>query len=288
MRLLLVFTLHIIFFSTELCAQSRDAKASVDLLRAQALKKTAINLEQNQEIQAVISSSLENDTWHTVPKSKSIATCASPDSNLLLFTWNQPLKAGKNCYYGLIAYRKKRSKPFDITLVIDTLNSEESTVRNQDLTYNENNWPGAAYYELIPFKRKGGKSYALLGWRGEDLLLSAKVIDMLTINKRKISFGLPVLKTGQQKTLSRVYLSYPADLSYPLKYKANEDLIVYEELDVRDNVNSTNDYDLTTSFNFRGFQYRKGFWLAIKNLDVRMPKREKREPQTPPNANEEQ
>ena len=276
MRRILIVLTHIILISTELFSQSRDVKDSVTLLRSQSLQEPGTQSELNTSIQEVIAAALKTDDWHTLSSSDAIAMCASQDSNLLVFSWNQVLKANQNAYYGLIAYRKKNKHDFEITYLTDTTAANEATAKNQKLSYNETNWPGATYYKLIGFKRKGGKSYALLGWRGEDMLLSAKLIDVLTISKRSVNFGLPVFKTNKNGLLSRIYLEYPSDISFPLKYSEGQHTIAYEELIPRDLGSNSNNYDLSTSFNFKGFIYEKGMWSEVSNLDMRMPKKPKK------------
>jgi len=280
MRRILIVLVHITLISTELFSQSRDVEDSVALLRSQSLQEPGINVKLNTSIQETIAKAIKADTWHTLTRSDALATCASQDSNLLIFSWNQVLKANKNAYYGLIAYRKKKKHEFEFTYLVDTSASAETKAKNQKLTYDESNWPGATYYNLVSFKRKGGQSYALLGWRGESMLLAAKVIDVLTISKRTLNFGLPVFKTNKNGLLSRIYLEYPSDISFPLKYSEEQETIAYEELIPRDLGSSDNNYDLSTSFNFKGFTYKKGLWNEVSNLDMRMPKKIKKKEST--------
>lgn len=144
-----------------------------------------------------------------------MARVVSDDNRVAFFVWNIQWLNGRHQYYGFLMHcDHKKVNIFRLTDASSTLDSAD--YRSLDYT----NWFGALYNRIITTELPGGKrGYTMLGWSGEDLLVSRKVIDILSFSSDGLPiFGLDIFTVSDQQGLTRIIYRYSAQTSMVLKY----------------------------------------------------------------------
>jgi hypothetical protein len=148
------------------------------------------------------------------------------------------------------------------------LNDYSPFIKNPEDTVTDNKkWFGAEYYRIIPVYTPK-LYYVLLGWKGNTIKSTKKVIEVLSFKDDKPVFGLPVF-SGNGKTRKRVIFEYTKMASMLLKYVPDQNLIVFDHLAPPDlgkkNQRDTYGPDLT----YDGYKEKTGYWVYLENLDMR-------------------
>lgn len=161
-----------------------------------------------------------NSYYYDFDKLNMISAVRSPDDNFRIFTWNVPLQDGSYLYYGSIQFKSGTLKL--IPLLDKTF--EISEVHTNVLDNKQ--WYGAQYYGIVPFRPN---QYLLLGWKGHDVLVSQKVIEVMTIDtKGNLKLGATIFADNQ--SISRKIFSYAKQATMLLRYNKNESRIEFDHL----------------------------------------------------------
>jgi len=145
-----------------------------------------------------------------------IARLVAPDNSFRIFNWNIPRTDGTYEYYGFI---QKKNKKSNLT-VIHRLKDSSDEIENPELkTLSCDNWYGAHYYKIILTKVKSKKYYTILGWDGNNLISTKKIIEILSFDsKGEPKFGYSLFKCDR-RGIKRYFFEYSADVSMSLKYE---------------------------------------------------------------------
>lgn len=144
-----------------------------------------------------------------------LARVVSDDHRVAFFVWNIQWMTGRHQYFGfLMHFNHKKARKFKLTDISATPDSADYRILDHP------NWFGALYNRIITIELPGGKrGYTLLGWSGEDLLVSRKVIDILSFSPDGLPiFGLDIFTIPEQQGLTRIIYRYSAQTSMVLKY----------------------------------------------------------------------
>jgi hypothetical protein len=257
-------------------AQTSELRSTLVELRMEALNAPTNNSLQNQTIQETVIDMLNNGFIldDTLAYEAALSWLVSEKNDVALVTWHQPIEGGFNNYWGVVAHRDNKKDEWIITLLTDT--SLEPIENKFTEYFDTENWAGAVYYKMIPFKREGGSSIALFGWRGEDLLVSTKLIEVLTFKRKRLTFGLPVFQTKSSNIINRVLLHYPSNAIYNLKYIEDKDAFVYNRLTLANKKLDGSYAQYEPTFIFDGFFYEKGKWIFKEDFDLRAPEKKKK------------
>jgi hypothetical protein len=206
-----------------------------------------------------------------------ITRVASADGKFRVFTWNVPLSAGTNKYYGFIQFS------VDSSILIPLQSAEIATTGFDTKQLNPQTWYGALYYNLIEVEISGQKAYTLLGWDGYTANSNRKLIDIISIEKTgNIIFGMPVFKT-EKGIKTRVVMEYAEKANMLLRYdyqaiiiqkrkkirKENTWLIVMDRMVPMDpSMEGTRKYYVPSGDTYDGFVFRDGYWVLVENIDV--------------------
>ncbi|MCX6279044.1 MAG: hypothetical protein NT004_13260 [Bacteroidetes bacterium] len=147
---------------------------------------------------------------------KTIARITSDDKRFTIFHWNIQRENGRHRYYGFLRINDgTKSKIFQLVDFSDSLAIPDS------LILDSGHWFGALYYRVITGTTSTGKTfYTLLGWSGEDALITSKVIEILTFNAAdEPIFGLPVFKEYPGGMKTRIIFRYSSSATMALKYE---------------------------------------------------------------------
>ncbi|MVN92705.1 hypothetical protein [Mucilaginibacter aquatilis] len=193
---------------------------------------------------------------------KTISILRSPDNKFRLLSWFIMNEDGSYRFFGTIQVNTGGK------LLLHPLEDYSPLLKNpEDSVVNNHKWFGAQYYKIIPVGT-ANPYYVLLGWKGNTVKSTKKVIDVLSFKKGEPVFGMPVFQ-GNKKTRNRVVFEYNRQTSMLLRYIPDQDLIVFDHLappdDKLKDQRDTYGPDLT----YDGYKLSNGKWMYKDNLDMR-------------------
>lgn len=154
---------------------------------------------------------------------KFISVLTSTDKKLRVFSWVIPGKQGKFEYFGIVQAYDERSKRYN-TIELEDKTKQISNPMKKVLSAEK--WYGARYYQLITSKYKGRRYYTLLGWKGIDMTLTSKVVEIMSVKSNgSISFGYNLFEIkncdyfANQNSFKRLVYIYSAEASMNLVYQ---------------------------------------------------------------------
>lgn len=194
----------------------------------------------------------------------------APDRTFRIYTWNCVLSDGTYHYFGLI--QRKTQAGLQVERLFD-LNSDKDL-----LTFigDSQSWPGALYYQIIPFKIRNTLSYLLLGWDGNNLRTNKKVIEVLSFDENGCSqFGMALLY-WRGKTLNRIVFEYSKQAQMLLRYDEDQKRVVFDHLSPSSSQYQNQFEYYGPDFSYDALEFRKGRWELIENIDIRNKKTRKK------------
>ncbi len=198
---------------------------------------------------------------------KVLSKLTADDGVLRFYTWLMPNMVDKQYkFYGLVQVRQEDGK-YKLLTLADGMISQDLA---EGKKLGAGNWFGAVYYDLFRKRYKKEDLYYLLGWRGNDVHTTSKVIEVVKLNKDgTLTFGLPVFDGPENKVRTRVVFSYSSSAVMVLRHEARKKRIVFDHLSP-DPGALVGDYrHYGPDFTYDGFRYKKGHWSYVKGLDLR-------------------
>jgi hypothetical protein len=199
-----------------------------------------------------------------------IARLTAPDNSFKIFNWHLAKEDGTFEFYGYVqpnmqAKGKKQQKKFKKPFYrLKNEKESKTAIENKVLTANE--WFGAHYYKIVQMK---DKNYVLLGWDGNNPYSNKKLIDVITFsNVGEPKFGAAIFKMENNKLQKRVIFEYAKDASMSLRFNDNN-MIIFDHL-VPPNPNLKGSYSsYGPDFSYDAFQFVKGTWNYMPDVDAR-------------------
>ncbi|HVV53897.1 MAG TPA: hypothetical protein VHC47_01145 [Mucilaginibacter sp.] len=195
---------------------------------------------------------------------KSMTIVRSPDSRFRIFTWHVQYDDGSYRYYGTIQMNTGDK------LLMYPLEDYSPFIKDaEDTVTNNTKWFGAQSYKIIPVYTEQNPYYVLLGWKGNTVKSTKKVIEVLSFDRDgRPVFGRPVFD-GNGKTRKRVVFEYTRDVSMLLHYVPDQHLIVFDHLVPPDRKHK-GDFNLYgPDLSYDGYRFKNGRWEFADNLDMR-------------------
>lgn len=158
---------------------------------------------------------------------KRISILKASDHSFRIITWFIPLNDGTYRYYGTI-----QMPTINGALKLFPLNDATNSLIDPNAITDHKNWLGARYYEIIPIVMNGKQPYfILLGWKGNNLKTSKKVIEVLSFDKNGPIFGRNIFETEKNKPLqNRVIFEYSKQNAMTLIWDKKVNMIVFDHL----------------------------------------------------------
>ena len=188
---------------------------------------------------------------------------SSSDKQLRIFSWNCILESGSYQYFSILL--KKTGRKVELFELHHNSDVKESMTAK--LSMNE--WLGALYYQIVPFKHKGEKKYLLLGWDGNKDRTSKKLIEILGFSKTgDPELGFPVIN-WRGKRLSRVIFEYSKQVQMKLKFHKRVNSVVFDHLTPSEPryVNQFEYYG--PDFSYDALELNDGIWDLIEEFDLK-------------------
>lgn len=194
---------------------------------------------------------------------KQISRLVSSDKKVRVITWNLNKVDGTYHYFGFIQRYNEKTKHYDL----HELNDKSATIKNPEGHIGDNNkWFGMLYYALIDYD----DYYTLLGWDGNDKLVTRKFIDVLSFkNDGTPMFGKDVFNIPK-KNPKRVMFQYSSKAVMSLKY--NNGAIVFDHLAPKDEYNLEMFQFYGPDFSYDAFYPGRGKWHYEADVDVKNPR----------------
>lgn len=193
---------------------------------------------------------------------KTISITNAPDSKFRIFSWHVMNEDGSYRFYGTIQMNTGNG-----TLLLHPLVDATPFIASpQDTVITNTQWYGAQYYSIIPVSG-ANPYYVLLGWKGNNVKTTKKVIEVLSFKNGKPVFGMPVLM-DKGKALSRVVFEYSRQVSMMLKYLPEQQTIVFDNL-VAPAKNMTAKEFYGPDLTYNAYRLKGGVWQFQENVDLR-------------------
>ena len=193
---------------------------------------------------------------------KNISILQSPDNKFRIFSWYVLNEDGSYRFYGTM--QMNTGGPLKLFPFEDY---SPLQIHPEDSILNNRKWYGAQYYQIVPVY--GQKLYyVLLGWKGNTVESTKKVIDVLSFPNNQPEFGMGIFE-GNGKTRKRVVFEYARDASMMLKYVPEKNLIVFDHLAPPDPKLKGKLQTYGPDFTYDGYKLQSGHWLFAENLDMK-------------------
>lgn len=275
MRIAVVFILSLCFFS------AKSQQLNIPLYQYEDSLKNLGNIIVNDTLESnrvkanelfikTLINSLKNKGSFNYKFSKLeniISIKNSEDKKFRVFSWFVFHNNGSFRYYGAI----QMNNPEKLELIPLIDGSQEMGTELEQVSLPNDKWYGAVYYNIITVFGKT-PSYILLGWKGQDMETSSKVMETLTFQGGRAIFGAaPVFQeeAKSQTFLNRRVFFYNSSASMLLKYIKNDKNFIFDHLvppnEEFQQIKGKYIPDLT----YDGYRYKNGKWVYIENMDVK-------------------
>jgi len=204
---------------------------------------------------------------YSFDKLLTISKLRPEDQSFRIFTWNLQNDAGSHRFYGLVQLNPKGTQDKS-EKVIELVNQPGVLEKTENKSYTATKWPGAVYYELIPFKKGSTTYYTVAGWRGFDTGLTQKVLDVIVVQGENVKFGYPLFKM-KGRTQRRVVFTFSGKVSMLLFYDEKNKRFVFDHLAAQNNIVNENFRFYGPDGSYDSFLKDKKEWLFKPNYDAR-------------------
>ncbi|RYZ92712.1 MAG: hypothetical protein EOP47_30060 [Sphingobacteriaceae bacterium] len=186
----------------------------------------------------------------------------SPDNRFRIFSWHVMNDDGSYRFYGTIQMNTGGQ------LVMYPLEDYSPLLKNPEDSITDNRkWYGAQYYKIIP-PTTATPYYVLLGWKGNTIKSTKKVIEALSFKNNKPVLGAAIFG-GNNKTRKRVIFEYARQASMLLRYIPDENLIVFDHLAPPDKKSADKPELFGPDMTYDGYRLKNSSWQYTENLDMR-------------------
>ncbi|MBC8054489.1 MAG: hypothetical protein H7Y13_15625 [Sphingobacteriaceae bacterium] len=198
---------------------------------------------------------------------KTISILTSPDRRFRIFSWHVMNQDGSYRYYGTI----QMNNPSGKLQMMPLIDHSHEIKKPQDTITTNSGWYGSQYYKIIPVTY-GVKTpyYVLLGWKGNNVKSTKKVIEVLSFKDGKAVFGLPVFDGDkEQPHKKRIVFEYNRKVSLLLNYLPREGTIVFDHLAPPDPKMKDRLDLLGPDLSYDGYKLVNGRWKYVADLQLK-------------------
>ena len=224
--LILLFIKGSLLFAQDLSSHENQLVTLLDAIRNSKtdLEKEEANTLFKAKLYQVIQ--LPGAMDYPFSNLRSIGTVKSPDNYFRFFNWNIEQEDLTQKYYCYILRYDDRKKENSIIELID---NSMMMPQQPDDYLDENNWYGALYYKIIPFKKSGKTIYTLLGYDANNSTSHTKLVDAISFTTSHVRLGSPIFKY-KDKTLKRVFFEHSKKTVMSMTYSEEREKIIFDHL----------------------------------------------------------
>jgi hypothetical protein len=190
----------------------------------------------------------------------------SADGKLRMFTWNYPKEDGTQLYFGCVVFKTSKSgEPLFFKLNYTPVNG----AKWDNKVFEEGKWPGGLYYSIVPMSKgkKGGNSYALLGFEAKDNLSNYKMIEVITLSNDGCKFGGNFFEF-EDRNPKRVVFEFSDQTTCSLRYYEKQKTIVVDHLAPRESIYEGFFPEYGPDGSYDGYVLENGKWKYTPIIDI--------------------
>ncbi|MFW5701025.1 MAG: hypothetical protein ACOCWM_04985 [Cyclobacteriaceae bacterium] len=189
----------------------------------------------------------------------------SPDKKFRMYNWNLTYQDGRYHYLTYIQVVMKKEPP-----IVFSFNDEgyDKNVFEREV-FNEKNWYGALYYDIIPSKFSGNQYYTLIGIDFNDIFTNKKIIDIIefSADMKSITFGAPYFFINN-KQKNRMVFEYSSKVSMSMKYYPTKKMIIFDHLSPHKPSLEGKYQFYGPDFSFDALEKKKDGWVYIPDVNM--------------------
>ncbi len=196
-----------------------------------------------------------------------ISVLQSANGKLKIISWVYINDIEEYFNYCLVLYKNSSNKPHKTYWLRDYIETKADSLYED---FNSEFWPGALYYQMYDFKKKGKEYYCVLGLDGRNSFSNRKIIDVLWFDKEEeLHIGAPVFYQSETDYTPqyRVFFDYADQSTMLLRFEKEKKLITFSNL-VPSNPQKTGQrqfYIPDGRIDFYALK-RKGKWIRYEGL----------------------
>jgi len=198
---------------------------------------------------------------------KTISIQSSPDKRFRIFSWHVMNNDGSYRYYGTIQMNNPDGKLqlFPLVDYTPAIKISADTVTTPD------KWYGAQYYRIISvLNNVQTPYYVLLGWKGNTIRSTKKVIEILYFKDGKAYFGMPVFDGDKEQPFKkRVIFEYDRRATMVLNYDSSLSTVVFDHLAPPDPKLKGRFELYGPDFSYDGYRLVNGRWKFVPDLELK-------------------
>lgn len=287
--LILVCLLLCVYFKTLSAQRASDLRDYEDSLKA--IAPTILygthdfhKYEANEKFSDLLWDVLhyENSFRYPFDSLTTISILQAPDNKFRIFTWNLQKSDGSYDYFGMIQVNPRRAQGD----LVYALHNEKNMPARKAMTkvFSVDEWYGAHYYKIVPVRHRTKRYYTLLGWDGNNVLTTRKIIDVITFDDfGHPEFGAPVFRT-KQGLQKRYIIEYANHVAASLKYerhflydgKNRTWMIVFDRVTpLTPMLEGQYQFYVPETNIFDAFVFENGLWQLYEDVDARTDLRQR-------------
>jgi hypothetical protein len=196
-------------------------------------KIDSIRYRYNDSFKTLLKSSIDEENAFNLnfdSISNTVSVMLSEDQKMRIISWvyiNDKEEYTNHC---MVMHRKKIGANANIYWLHDQIEPKTDSLY---MDYPSDFWPGALYYQMYHFEKKGKDYYCVLGLNGKNSFNNRKIIDVLWVDKEaELHIGAPVFYSSEKDYTPqyRVIFEYADASTMLLRFEKDKKLITYSNL----------------------------------------------------------
>ena len=219
-----------------------------------------VKMVLNESIKEILEDFFKNEKSFSADfkQVKNVGKITSKDNFVNIYTWNILLEKSVlfNCFI-----QQKNGK-------VDYMSQKNCYKPTENQTVSPNNWYGALYYQIAPFKRNSKTYYVLAGYGQYQPETKIKVLEVLDLHNDTLLFGSPVFMKENKIAYSRIVFEYDVNSSMYLEYNEKKRRFEFDHL-VPMRVEDGEVVSFGPDTDIDGYKLDGEYWYFVDNLKIK-------------------